>query len=462
MPSIMSGYDSVQQALTTQQYALSIAQKNVANANNASYTRQDVTFCGEAAVDTVSGMAGVSVQARRNRFIDYSISTELQSLGESSVASNALQQIDSVFTAQDTAGLQKALSDFFNSFSSLSSAPEGLSVRQEVLSNANSLAREFRRLYGSTQQVQASANQDVISTVDEVNSITAQIANINSRIQIAQASNPGDQFTLQDSRQELVEKLSQLVGISCYETESGALTVTTRQGGLLVLGDQSHNLEICSMPSGPFAGVSLNGTEITSTLESGALGGLIEMRDTTIAGYLKTLDDMAAGLISRVNEVHAQGSDLNGMAGSDFFAPFTPETADSNIGAARTMSVVLTDPRSIAAAGSGLGAGNNDNAKLLAAISDEALFASSAETASEVYSSLIYQIGADENAATENCTTRNNVIEQLRNQREASSGVDMNEEAVNVIKYQKAYQASAKFANVLDILSDSILRLLGV
>lgn len=461
MTSILSGFDTIQQALAAQQFALSITQRNVANANDPSYTREEVVFTGMGAGETVSGIPGVSLQASRDRFIDYSVSQELQSLAEHNVASDALQQIDAIFSANGGQGLQQALSNFFNSFSALSSTPEDLTLRQQVLSSANALAGEFRRLYGNIQQVQTSEDRALTYAVNEVNSITAQIADLNNKIRTAQASHSEDEFTLRDNRQRLVEELSGLIDLSYYETESGSITVTTRQGGLLVTEDQSHTLEPAPLSVGAFRGVLLDGTDITASLESGRLGGLIDVRDNKIAGYLSALDDMAAAIIARVNEQHALGSDLNGAPGDDFFTPFTQLIPGSNTGAARTMSVALSDPRKIAAAGAGSGAGNNANAKLLAGISDETLFSSSTETASQFYANLIYRIGSDEKEAEESVTTQNNLLDQLKNQRDAFSGVNLDDEAISIVKYQKAYQASARFANVLDALSNEILQLLG-
>jgi flagellar hook-associated protein 1 FlgK len=462
MTSILDGFDTVQKALAAQQFALSITQKNVANANNPSYTREVVLFNADYTEGVGSGIPGVSLQANRDRFIDYSICRELQSLGKYSVAYDALKQIDGIFTGNGGIGLQQALSNFFNSFGSLASAPEDLNLRQQVLSSGNTLAMEFHRLYDGIQQVQISEDRALTYGVNEVNSLTAQIADLNRKIQEAEGANSENQFTLRDDRQKLLEQLSSLVDVSYHETESGSITVTTSQGEWLVLEDQSRTLNLGPQTAGAFRGVFLNGVDITASVKSGTLGGLIDVRDNKTTGYLNALDDLAAAIIARVNAQHVQGSDLNGLAGGDFFIPFTQPSPGSNTGAASAITVAITDPGQIAAAGAGLGVGNNDNAKLLAGINDEKLLSSSAETAGQFYANLIFRIGSDEKTAEDNVTTQNNVLDQLANQRDAFSGVNLDEEAISIIKYQKAYQASARFANVLDALSDEILQLLGV
>jgi flagellar hook-associated protein 1 FlgK len=462
MPSILSGFDTVQQALAAQQYALSVTQRNVANANNPSYTRQDVIFTPVGEEDSTPGIPGVSLQAVRDRFIDYSISQELQSLSEHDVTYSALQQVDAVFNGNSGLDLQQALSEFFNSFDSLAATPEDLTLRQQVLQKANALAFEFHRLYGSIQQVQTSQDQSLSATVQEINSLTAQIADSNKKIMIADGMGSEDVYTLRDNRQQLLEKLSSLMDLSYFETESGSITVTTRQGNPLVIEDQSHTLELAPRTGEVFQGVFLDGSDITASLQSGKLGGLIDVRDNKIAGYLAALDDMAAAFIARVNEQHTQGIDLDGFAGEDFFTPFTPGASGSNLGAARMINVALADARKIAAADAGTGPGNNANAKRLAGISEEMLLSAGTTTAHQFYASLIFKIGSDEKTAEDGVTTQTSVLDQLRNQRDAFSGVNLDEEAISIIKYQKAYQASARFANVLDVLSDEILQLLGV
>jgi flagellar hook-associated protein 1 len=453
MTSILSGLESVKQALAGQQFALSVTQRNVANASNESYTREDAVFADV----TASGGAPVSIQAYRDRYLDFSIGQEMQSLEKQQAQSSALSQIDAIFNENSGQGLQEALSNFFNSFSSLAATPEDLTLRQQVLSKATALTSEFHRLCAGMQRVQYSVNNSVASTVDEINSITSKIAALNKQIPGAVGSENG--FALCDERQKLLENLSGLIDTSYYETESGSITVITGQGGLLVAGKDSYALESSPMSGSGFQGVQLGGVDITSTLQSGKLAGLIEARDQ-VTGYLTSLDDMAATIATRVNEQHAAGSDLDGIAGTDLFS-YTTVSVASNSGAARSISVAISDPRKVAVAGSSGGPGNNDNSKLLFAIKDEALFTSSTETANQFYARLIYHVGSDEQSAAEAVTTQKSILEQLKNQRDAVSGVNLNEEAVNLIKYQQAYQASAKFASVLDTLSTDILNLIG-
>jgi len=464
MTSILNMLDSTKQTLAAQQFALAVSQRNIANVNNNAYTRMEIVFTDSVRAGdwTAFGIPGVNVLANRNQYLDHGISRELPELGESNVKYGALNEIEIVLNSASGAGLDGAMSKFFSSFSLLSGDPTDLNLRQQTLTSANALAREFQRVYEGIQRVQTSAEQNVKTGVDDVNALTAKIAEINGRIEAARRNHSDDEFSLRDERQLQLENLSTLMNISWFETESGSVTVTTEQGKALVLGNANYDLQIGPMAGGPFSGIMLGGENITSMVTSGTLGGYIELRDVMIPGYLETLDNMAAGIISRVNDVHAQGSDLDGAAGGAFFTPFIPITPGSNTGAARTMSVALTDPRGVAAAESGAEAGNNKNAKALAAISEEMIFPGSSLTASRMYASLVYRVGADERSAMDAFSLQKNAVDQLRNRRESMFGVDLNEEAVNVLKYQTAYQAGARMVSVLDSLTTEILRFVGV
>jgi flagellar hook-associated protein 1 FlgK len=170
---------------------------------------------------------------------------------------------------------------------------------------------------------------------------------------------------------------------------------------------------------------------------------------------------MAAGLIERVNAQHALGSDLNGDPGGDFFTPFVQPWLGNNSGAAHSISVAISDPQLIAAAESGAGVGSNANARLLAGIKDETLFLPDNFTIDQFYGSLLASVGSDYQSADDGLKTQGQILLQLQNQRDSLRGVNLDEEAVNLVKFQKAYEASARLAQVWSSLADEVINLLG-
>ncbi len=466
MTSIFSGLSTAERALYAQQFGMEITQRNIANAGTAGYTRQRTVFI-EPTLGLSNGTLGngapsVSVESFRHRFIDYRIVEELQVQGEKEGTSAALQQIEALFNENQGQGLQTSLTNFFGSLSSLANSPEDPTLRQQVLSRANELAQEFQQLSSQIAKVRTTIDRAVGDDVDEINNLTSQLAALNSRIPAARAEANGDESSLLDSRQNLLDELSKLVDVSYYETESGSITITTRQGALLVIGDQSNALS--TVASGPdnLLHITLDGKDITSNIVSGQLGGLLKARDTTIAGYAGQLDDLAAGLINAVNAQHTLGSDFNGNPGVNFFVPFTPGSGGTNAGAAGAIAVAITDPKLIAAAGAGSGVGSNSNANLLAAIANAKIMNGGSSTLGQHYSNLISTIGSDLRASDEDLKTQENLLLQLQNQRDSVSGVNLDEEAINIIRFQKAYEASARMVQVWDSLAETIMQMMGV
>ncbi len=462
MSTIFGSLSAAARALQAQQFGLEITQKNIANVSTPAYSRQRVVFTPtETSGDegTGSNVPVTSVETFRDGFIDFRISRELQGQGEYDSISSALQQIETLVNQTNGQDLQKSMSDFFNSWSTLANSPEDISLRQQVISQGGALAAQFQRIYGQMQDLQNAQDRSVANTVTDINDILKKIAQLNPQIQTAAANQSGDESSLRDTRQELLEQLSGLIDTSYFETENGAITVTTRQGQVLVIGNEASTMTTAPGPSGSLLQVSVDGTNITSKITSGKLGGLLQVRDQTIGGYLSSIDDLAAAVIAQVNDQHGKGSDYNGAQGGNFFVPFVP--AGSNKGAALAMAMAITDPKLVAAASLGAGPGSNGNAVLLASIKDQNLMDGGAETVTQNYADFIYKIGADIRSANDSLTTQQQILLQLQNQRDSSTGVNLDEEAVNIIKFQKAYEASARMVQVWSTLSDDLINLLG-
>jgi flagellar hook-associated protein 1 FlgK len=200
--------------------------------------------------------------------------------------------------------------------------------------------------------------------------------------------------------------------------------------------------------------VFAQGTDITSSIAGGQLQGLISARDDGIPSTQSSLDNLAAGLISAVNQQQNAGFDLNGLQGADFFTPFTPSASGSNAGAAGTMTVALTNPDQIAASSDST-SGDNTNATALANLQNEPII--SGQTPGSYYSNLIDQVGNDVSNATSEQEAVTLVLQQLTNQQSSISGVSLDEEATNLILYQRAYEAAARVMSVVDELTSTTI-----
>jgi flagellar hook-associated protein 1 FlgK len=293
----------------------------------------------------------------------------------------------------------------------------------------------------------------VSQTVDEVNQLTAQVANLNQQIQ--EVSNSGDSpGSLEDQRDEALTNLSNLIDTAVVYNSDGTATVTTTNGTALVAGNQSDALTVGVNSATGMHDVYAQGTDITSSISGGTLQGLIQARDEAIPATQSSLDNLATGIISEVNQQQAAGYDLNGGQGVDFFTPFTPTVAGSNAGAAATMSVALTSPDQVAASSDGT-PGDNTNATALANLQNASII--SGQTPGSYYSNLVDQVGNDVSNATSEQTAVGLVLQQLTNQQSSVSGVSLDEEATNLVLYQRAYEAAARVISVIDELNETTI-----
>ena len=466
MASLLSGLEVARQALQAQQYGLDVTQNNIANVNTSGYARQRVTFTPGEPLEQIGYQAseGVrvdSVQSARSSFLDYRVNQELSQQSQLDASSSALQQVESLFNENSNSGLQSSISNFFNSFSSLANTPEDASLRQQVLANGQAMGTQFKQTYEQLQSIQQSVDGQVADTVNQINTLSSSIAQLNVAVASSRGSDSNEN-SLRDQRQQLVDQLGGLVDISYCEDNAGNLTITTRQGALLVAGNTSNSWHTVKSPtSGNLLAVYSGNTDITSTIQSGTLGGLLDVRDSKVTSYLSSLDNMAAGIISQVNAQHAKGADLNGDPGGNFLVPFVQPAPGSNEGAARAISVAISDPDKIAAGEVGAGTGSNTNAKLLADIQNQPLLPGDSASLNQHYQNLIFTIGLDTQTAVDGLSTQNQVLTQLQNQRDSVSGVSLDDEAVNVLRYQKAYEANCQVISVLDTLTGDLMQMFG-
>jgi len=451
MPGLNTSMSIAVQALAAEQGALSVTSNNIANVNTPGYSRQVAVF-NEAPTFQESGASfgdGVTLeqfQSVRDQLLQLRIYEETQQQGNSQTQLNSLNQVEGIFS-DPSQGVGGALSAFFNSLSQLSTNPTDANARQQVLTAANNLANSFHQAVSSLGTIKSGLDQSVPQTVDQINRLTSQIATLNG--QVAQAQGLGkDPGSTQDQRDELIRQLSGLVNISVTQTEHG-LTLTTANGVPLVVANQSYALQTSSNSSTVEDVFSAQGQDITSQIQGGQLGGALQVRDQVIPQLLSQLDTLASQFATTFNTQHQAGFDASGSAGQNFFTPPTSVT-----GAAANFAVAITDPKLIAASSDG-SAGSNGNLAQLIALHDQQL--PSGASPLDMYSNLVLQVGNLGANAQANVTASNLSLQQLTDQRSAVSGVSLDEESTNMIKYQRAYQAAGRIVTTVDAMTQTVL-----
>lgn len=451
MSSLNASLATAVSGLEAAQGALEATTNNVANANTPGYSREvpvletsDPVVVGSLTLGT--GVTLESIESIRDPILESQIQQETETQGQLNSLVSALQQTQTNFS-NTTEDIGTAISSFFSSINQMATSPSDLSLRQAVLTAADNLASTFNTTANNLTQQDTNLDDGVVQTVGQINQLTTQIAQLNG--QISQAENAGSSGgTLIDQRTQLIDQLSSLVDVSVIPT-GNTLTLTTAAGTALVSGQQSFQLSTQPNSSG-VEDIYAGSTDITSTIVSGQLGGLLQARDQEIPSLENQLDTLASGLANSVNSIQTSGYDLNGNPGTDLFSP--PPASGS--GAAASLSVAITDPSLIAASSDGT-SGNNANADAMYALSNQAIV--DGQTPSDYYSGIVFNVGNAVSNATAQQSASNLVLQQLNDQRASVSGVSLNEEAANMIQYQQAYAASAQVITAInDMMYDVI------
>ncbi|MGA2534434.1 MAG: flagellar hook-associated protein FlgK [Terracidiphilus sp.] len=439
------------QALEATQEALNATSNNIANANTPGYTREVVQLSANQMTESGSDVTGggVSVdglQSIRDELLNLQIQQQTSLQSSADAQSSSLQQIESYFTTNGE-DIASALTSFSSSLAQLSAASSGGSAQQSVLSNGRSLADAFNTTANGLTSAQSSADGQVTQTVAQINSLSSQIAQLNG--QLSQLTSTGqDGGTVEDQRDELVQQLSSLTGISVTQNAGGE-TITTGNGSPLVMGSQSFSLQTTTGTNGMQQVLDSNGNNITSSIQGGTLGGAIQIRDQTIPGLLGQLNTLASQFATAFNTAQSQGYDSNGNAGQAFFS-----IAPGASGAAAGISVALTSPSQIAVSSDGSSGSNGNVANLAAALTNNL---PSGQSVSGGYASLVFQVGNEaSNASTQSTAIGQNLL-QLTNQQGSVSGVSIDEETTNLIRYQTAYEAAARIVSTIQQLNTDVL-----
>lgn len=455
MPGLTWALQLATRALDAQQGAINVTANNIANMNTDGYSRQIPILTEGAPVQEGelsygSGVVFSGIQSVRDELLEMRIQQETQNKGYTSARLKTLQQINTLFS-DTTSGIGAKLSAFYATLQSLSSTPTASTARTSVLTAANNLASAFNTTAQKLDDIATNLNLQVTEDVNKVNELTEQIADLNAQVSQAKAQGT-DSSTLEDQRTELTRQLSELIDVNVVQTEQGP-TLTTANGTALVVGDKSFALSTRDESDGTH--VYLRGDDITSQLQGGHLGGVLNVRDNFIPGITAGLNQLASDFAAAFNKAHASSGshatyDLNGDPGGNFFSATS----------AGNFAVTISDPSKIAASSSAVAneTGSNGNVASLISAGDNLDSGGTPYSAITFYSSnLVFTIGNETYQAQSQDSTEELSLRQLQNQRNSVSGVSINEETANLLRYQHAYQAAARIVTTVDELTKTVL-----
>ncbi|HEX5284318.1 MAG TPA: flagellar hook-associated protein FlgK [Bryocella sp.] len=437
------------EALGAQTAGLEVANNNIANANTPGYSRQVVSLSSAASVQNGGSVdEGVSYDgftSIRDSVLSLAINGATSNQGSLTAQNALLTQITAAFSGTAT-GVGASLSTLFSDLSALGTDPSDPSARQTVLQDANQLLSDFHQGASALSSVTSAANRQVAASVSEINGLTRQIADLNS--QLASSAGDGqDGGSLEDQRNALTTQLAQLIGVSNTQTE-GSPTLTTANGSPLVIGGTSYPLQVTTGSDGNTHVQDAEGNDITNALAGGTLGGVISVRDSTLPSLSVQLNSLASQFATAMNSAQASGVDLNGNVGS---AMFSLPAAGS---AAAGISVALTNGSELAISSD---ASTNSSGNLQAFLSVQSNPLASGATPTDEYAILVGNIGSAGSKVSNELSATTTSLQQLTTQQASESGVSIDEETANLIRYQQAYAAAARVISTVNNLYTTLM-----
>ena len=497
MRTTFSGISIALRALQAQQVSLDVTGHNVANVNNPNYSRQSAIHSATKPYPSPmmgytpsNGQLGTGVQISqinrmRDSFIDLRLRQQLTNLNYWDTLRDGLSQIELFFNEPTENGIHHALDQFWDSLQDLSREPDFASVREVVVQRAYVLVESIGNTRGQLQSLRENVNANIPIKVDEINSLATRLADINVQIGkiSATGSLPND---LLDTRDALLEELSQLVDIEVVQDHANMVGVTIG-GASLVHRGTAYALATTGIANED-QGYKKNeifwaATNSPVQIKSGELAGLLQLRDVDIQNAIDDLDNWTLDFAREFNRIHQLGYDLNGVGGDGepikFFS-FANEdlSADPNHDQIKFAGLnirvnedIANDVNLIRASDDfdkdeddnliGGIAGNGLNALKLARLRFNPPEGSKV-TFGEAFNSIISGLGVNTQKAkkmVENDKTLANHLESLR---DSVSGVQLDEEMANMIRFQHAYGAAARMMTAVDEALDTIIHRLGI
>lgn len=449
MPSGISsffGLNTALRGLQASQAALDVTAHNIANADTQGYTRQTVELeqfvglrLGSGALASGAGAmlgGGVDVTAykrARDAFSDLQYRSQSTVSGEAETTAETLSNVELVLNEPGTKGIATLLSRYWNAWQQVATQPEDPATKGALVVNAKALADGIRSLDSQLAAIKQNAADEFTAYTagnGEILANAAEIARLNAEIK--QATAAGQQpNALLDERDKLIDQLSELGQVTITELPNGSMQLAFGNVAVPLLVDDTT----AWAPTPPAT------TLYPTPTPGGKLGALQTISQTggTIDQYRADLDAFVSQLVTNVNTAH----------GAPFFAAAGTTAATIAVDAGIAASPATVRTTNIA----GSPAGANDVALAVAALRSG--------TADRSYAGFVLRVGSESRDALRRQAAAEAVLDSADSRRQSVSGVSLDEEMANMIRFQRAYQASARTMSTMDEMIDTLVNRTG-
>ncbi len=446
-------------SLNSFQKGIDLTNKNVNNLNNKNYSRERAVFKGLSSYGvTMSEAYRVYDQRYFDRFIN-----ENQQSSYYQEVSSSLDTIQNIFNDTQGSGFAKDMDAYYYALNDIVADPQNIPARDNFLEKAKVLVSKFKRSYEALKDEKSNLQRSLQQDVDSLNQLTNSLAKVNKQI----AATPSDMIinqekrnTLLNQRDKLIKQISSLIDTKVRYNPNGTTDIFSAKGHALVVSDKSFEVtttqEAKDLGNGLttyFVKIEINGAELSEDIHKGKLGAKLHTQkildDTT-----QTLNTLVINFAQNQNDLHKQGYDLNDEQGTALFNPDDNTLNISNI------QVAITDPNKIAASSTPGAPSNNENAKSLLQSQNEPIQELNNQTFHDYYAHMVSSLGAQKNYMDAMYQQSAQIADTLDRKIQEISGVNLDEELVNLSELQRSYQAAARVLSVTDELLQTLMNII--
>jgi len=459
---------------------------NIANANTEGFSRQRVNQTTNVPISKSGLIHGTGVRVKsvtrvHDDFVEKRLNTTTSNSEFFKERQLQLTRVEDIFNEIDNDGLNKVLNKFYNSFRDLANQPENETVRSVVRDNAKLVVKDFKRIRSELDSVARGIDHKLGTEVESVNQTIRNIAKLNQRIAALEAihEETGD---LRDQRDLGIRNLAKSFDVHTYVDEKGQYVVSARGVGTLVAGTETQELVVGALSADRSSNGMPGASEVyfknrptlpmTNKFKKGAIASLVKARNTDVFDLQKNVDKIAFEFVNTVNAVHRRGyanrelkTDAEGnvrdfdnkgaTTGINFFkAPQEIKGAAENISLS---DEVLDDLSNIATALDANSPGDNRVAVAISKLQHEKVMDEGTTTLEESFLQTIGKIGLEAGKAHLDAEQSEGILAQTKNLRERISGVSIDEETANMVKFQHAYEAAAKVMQTADEMFATVI-----
>lgn len=473
MVSTLGALQSAYSGLAAAQLGIDVTGQNIDNADTTGYVREQVEQSALGAPAQVGpatgsiqpgqGVAVTGIVQLGSSLLDAQVRSTNGSAGYSGTVSSALTQIETALGEPSTDAISGQLQSFWSAWQSVSNQPGSEAPVGALLGQAGTLVSQISSAYQSVDQQWSSTDTDLTSKVAQLNSDASQVAQLNGQIESTLAGG-GDANELIDEQNSLVNDMSTLAGATVTQNSNGTIDVSIG-GSNMVQGTSARSLTVSgasSLEGTATDPVQLVWSDQTSgpavSPGSGEIGGdlaLLAPADSSgnggaLAETAASLNALATSLDTQVNAISETGATSTGATGQDFFA------LQSGVPAALGLSVIPTGAAGVAVANPSLGDADGSVAD---AISQLGTASGSPDAA---WSAYIVSLGTQSQTATQQASLDSTAQSTATNAQQSQESVSLDQESMNLIAYQHAYEGSARVMTTLDDMLDQLINHTGI